>query len=341
MNITIKKIAELADVSRGTVDRVIHNRPGVKDDVKERINNILKAYDYKPNIAGKALVSANKNIKIGVVLSPDYNPFIEEVKRGVRDEARRISTYGVELDVEIVSNYDENKQLEVLNRLQEHEVSAVAVVPVEKPVIERKINELNEAGIPVVTFNSDISETARLAHVGQDNFKAGRTVGGLALKLLREPASVGIITSTTNLTCHTRRMEGFKTQLSKRPGIEIAAIEQNDDMDEPAYRITKEYIQQYKNLQLIYLTGGGAGGVGRALEETGKAGTVRLICHDLVPDCVRLLREGIIDFVIGQNPHMQGSLPIRILFDYIFLKERPEQTIVNTSVDIFTGDNIE
>lgn len=54
MATTIKDIAALAGVSRGTVDRVLNNRGSVNPATAEKINEIAKALDYKPNKAAGA-----------------------------------------------------------------------------------------------------------------------------------------------------------------------------------------------------------------------------------------------------------------------------------------------
>lgn len=56
MAITSKEIAELAGVSRGTVDRALKGREGVNPKTKERILKIAEENNYKPNLIGKALV---------------------------------------------------------------------------------------------------------------------------------------------------------------------------------------------------------------------------------------------------------------------------------------------
>ena len=48
--IRIKDIARLADVSVGTVDRVIHGRSGVSESSRKRVEEILKQLDYQPNM---------------------------------------------------------------------------------------------------------------------------------------------------------------------------------------------------------------------------------------------------------------------------------------------------
>ena len=91
----IKDIAELAGVSRGTVDRVLNNRSGVSPQTAEKIKEIAKALDYRPNKAGLALAAQKKKNKIGIVLFSRNNPFFDEVSEGVQAKARELADYGV------------------------------------------------------------------------------------------------------------------------------------------------------------------------------------------------------------------------------------------------------
>ena len=58
---TIREIAELAGVSRGTVDRVLNHRGSVNAATAALVNDIAKKLDYKPNRAGIAMLNAKKN----------------------------------------------------------------------------------------------------------------------------------------------------------------------------------------------------------------------------------------------------------------------------------------
>ena len=58
--IRIQDIARLADVSVGTVDRVIHSRSGVSEASKKRVEEILRQLDYQPNMYASALASNKK-----------------------------------------------------------------------------------------------------------------------------------------------------------------------------------------------------------------------------------------------------------------------------------------
>ena len=58
--IRIKDIARLANVSVGTVDRVLHGRSGVSEASRKRVEEILKQLDYQPNMYASALASNKK-----------------------------------------------------------------------------------------------------------------------------------------------------------------------------------------------------------------------------------------------------------------------------------------
>lgn len=60
---TIREIAELAGVSRGTVDRVLNHRGSVNAATAALVNDIAKKLDYKPNRAGIALAAQRKMVR--------------------------------------------------------------------------------------------------------------------------------------------------------------------------------------------------------------------------------------------------------------------------------------
>ena len=92
---TIKDIADLAGVSRGTVDRVLNNRGAVSPETAEKVLEIVRALDYRPNKAGIALAAQKKKYRIGVILFSEHNPFFDEVMEGVRKKAAELQDYGI------------------------------------------------------------------------------------------------------------------------------------------------------------------------------------------------------------------------------------------------------
>ena len=109
---------------------------------------------------------------------------------------------------------------------------------------------------------------------------------------------------------------------------------------ELAKRITCRAIQADPELNGIFVSSMGRRGVAKALQETGTAGKIHMIIHDITPSNLSLVRQGIVDFVIGQDIETQGTRPIQILYEYLSNHQMPEQRIQLTDISIKFRCNI-
>ena len=87
---TINTVAMRAGVSRGTVDRVLNQRPHVKPDIYEKVIRAMKELDYIPpnEKQAKALgltLPALEHFRIGILLSSERGHFRSEIMRGIED----------------------------------------------------------------------------------------------------------------------------------------------------------------------------------------------------------------------------------------------------------------
>jgi LacI family transcriptional regulator len=86
-------IAEMADVSIGTVDRALHGRDGINESTRQRILQIARQIGYTPNLAARALaVSA----RIGVCIPREIHFFYDQLWNGILDEEKQASQLGVQ-----------------------------------------------------------------------------------------------------------------------------------------------------------------------------------------------------------------------------------------------------
>ena len=209
---TIKEIAALAGVSRGTVDRVLNHRGSVNPATAERIEKIARELDYKPNVAGLVLAAQKKKLKLGVILFSPENPFYLDVFEGVSSKAEELAGYNCTVIVKQIASSVE-AQLSAIEELVAEEINGIALAPYNDSRIRDKINLLSEQGIPVVTLNTDIENTRRIAYVGSHYTKSGSTAAGLLRLMTHGEVHVGIITGSSNILCHTERIAGFTESL--------------------------------------------------------------------------------------------------------------------------------
>ncbi len=74
---TTTQIARICGVSQGTVDRALHNRPGINPKTRERILTVAREYAYVPSVSGSR--PSGKSMLIGVVLYDLYNGFFSKL----------------------------------------------------------------------------------------------------------------------------------------------------------------------------------------------------------------------------------------------------------------------
>lgn len=337
---TIKEIAALAGVSRGTVDRVLNNRGSVNPATAAKVREIAKVLDYKPNRAGLVLAAQKKKLKLGVILFSPENPFYIDVLQGVNDKAEELNGYNCTVLVKQISSGVE-EQLEAMEDLVRQEVSGIALAPYNDDRIRAKINLLWESGIPVVTLNTDIENSRRIAYVGSHYTRSGETAAGLMYLMTHGQVNVGIITGSPNILCHTERIAGFTKAVKRHnPLVNIVEVAENHDDEFESYEKTTRLLTDHPQINALFFAAGGVYGGCRAVTALGLAGKIRIIAFDKVPTTRELVEKGIIAATICQQPRLQGSKPLDLLFSYLTTGELPEKEYNYVAVDIRIKENV-
>lgn len=341
MAITIKQIAELAGVSRGTVDRALYDRGRVSSEVAERIKQIAKEHGYKPNRAGRALALTKNPIKIGVIIQSVKTPFIRQVLEGIQQAQEEVSDLGIQIELRQIASMDAQEQIRMIDELVEEGIKGLAILALEDSELQLKINEIVEKqNIAVVTFNADITGTKRMSFVGLNNYQSGRLVAGLMGMITGGTGKVLVITGYLSNRSHNERVEGFITELRESyPDIHMLGVQTCFDEDNIAKDIAIQTIKNNVDLAGIFVVANGEVGVCQGLKELGKDHQVRVIAHDLTPENAEYLKDGAIDFMIDQNAFEQGYQPIILLVDYLFRDKTPAKDTYHTEILIKTRYN--
>ena len=93
----IHKIAKLARVSIGTVDRALHGRTGINERTRRNVLRIAARLAYTPHPAARALSVGRATLGIGICVPLKIHFFYDRVREGIVDEVRRVRGLGVEL----------------------------------------------------------------------------------------------------------------------------------------------------------------------------------------------------------------------------------------------------
>lgn len=338
--ITIKEIAELAGVSRGTVDRVLKKRAGVSKSVVERINAIVNQYGYTPNKAAQALVNRKKVYKIGVISSSTENPFFKDVAEGIRGAEKEVRGLGVSLCYREVPKFDPDTQLRVIDEVLAEGIDGLAIRPVNDEAIRQKLLEVGKRGIPLITFNTDLAGIDELTHIGSDFHTMGRIAAGIMAGFRGEKARVAIALGTLKSYGPSIMAEEFAKELERYPAMSVATTIEMLNDDILAYAKFTEYLRADPDVNAFFFASGGKQGGIRAIRESGLPKDVKIVTINLDQFTRECLADGVVSATICHQPFVQGYEPVVQLVNYVLYGETPSQRIQFTKPEIIIRQSL-
>lgn len=339
MSITSHDIAKLAGVSRGTVDRVINNRPGVKKETRERVEKIIQELDYVPSRAGKALSTAKRPVTVEIVINRGENEFYDDVIQGMESCKEDYSDFTLSYSYQFLKHYDVKEQVTALKKALEKMPNLLILTPINHPKVVNILQEITNAGIPVITVNSDIHGTDRLLHVGCDFFASGQTAAGMLLLIAKEPLTVGIVTGSEQMLGHKQRVTGFLSTLEDASSpFQHAITVESYDQEEHAYQQVREMLEQHPTINAVYFAASGVKGGIKAIEES-KKDLLIITCDDF-PFIRQQVLTGVVQATVCQEPFRQGHEAVHQGLQYLISGQIPVKSTIYMKNEIKIAENI-
>lgn len=338
--IGVKEIARRANVSIATVDRVLHKRGGVALKTKQKIEEIIKEMDYKPNMLAKRL--ASKRVYRFAVLIPEESQETEYWKLpldGIRSALEEVGMFGVEVLYYLFDLDDRKSFTEQANRILSEHVDGVIIAPTFITEAMEFTKSCNERKIKFVFINSDIPLVSPLSYIGPDLYQSGRMAGNIAYYLMKDRGDVLVLSISKELdaTYHLmKKTEGFESYLVER-GIsqEIHKLTLSQT-DYESVSLELERFLASNSINLIFVTNSRLFVVAQYLKE--RQLDIRLIGYDYLHSNLQYLEEGYIDFVISQQPVKQGFIALQSLYNYFISAEEVIKT-QHMPIDVLTKEN--
>ncbi|MBD9068836.1 MAG: LacI family DNA-binding transcriptional regulator [Butyricicoccus sp.] len=344
MRVTMKEIAERAGVHQATVDKVVHNRVGVSDEVRAKVQAIIDELGYKPNPTGRVLQRQGKKYRIyAILVDVDALPYL---KNGIEQGLKEWAGFDIEVTHAVTGFQEAKRQSEYIDKAVLDKADGIILSPINADCVRRAIDRAADAGIPVITTDSDIDGSRRTCCVSIDSAKASRIAGRLLGQFLNGQGKIAIISSaieTENNNYYVRMREQGFTDFIRReyPEIEIVSCIESFEDPQITYRKTTELLKEQPELRGLYITCGGVAQVGRALIESGRADSIRVLCYEDYPEIVELIRQGVVDWTLGGEKAAQGSLPVKLIMDQLVFGRKPATDRIFTDTRILIKECFE
>lgn len=343
--VTIKDIAHIAGVSRGTVDRVINGRGNVAEDVEKKILKIADDLGYEKNLMASALAS-NKVYKIAIVTpDPASDIFWAQPRDGMINALELVRHYGI-----IVEYYDFNLfrkdefSMQMENAIKS-KPDAILTAPTFTAESLEYLDIAEKLNIPFITINTEIDHPGILCYVGQNSHNSGYLAGRLfhlRLKPEDEIIAFNLGHTMANAQHYADKVDGLKAYFHQHNMDEnhVFWYEFDQFMDEEKLKIFWEDIKsRHPKMKGVFFTNSRAYRIAKFFTEEDKK-QYDVVGFDMIDPNIMYLKEDKIDFIINQNPILQGYTGIMNFVNHFVLKKEVRKTQY-LPLDIVLKENVD
>ncbi|MCE7040688.1 substrate-binding domain-containing protein [Dyadobacter sp. CY312] len=343
--IRIKDIAERAGTSKGTVDRVLHNRGRVADDVRERILEIIKELNYEPNRIAQSLKSQRTYNIAALIPDPNEDSYWEAPLKGIEKAEKELRQYGINITRYIFTPHDEHSFNAKANEATRENPDGVLIAPIFYKEALPFFKNWKSLNIPYVLFNTQIESVEPLCYIGQDSYRSGSLAAKILSFGLPEPCTLLVLHINEDIpnSAHLiTKEEGFRNFFKQNGRAERYKVVSKDINFYEGGVIDGHLdaiIKKESGIAAIYVTNSKAFEVAAYLEKLGRK-DIKLIGYDLLAPNLDYLNKETIHFLINQNPLGQGYWGIHQLANHLIFKQEVAP-IKFLPLDIITKENLD
>ncbi len=332
---TLEEIAKAAGVSIATVDRVVNRRGGVSRKAEAKVLE----WANRLNLDRRIFRAHLPTLRVAVLIPPPENPFFAAMRDAFAAMEGPSSEMQIRIFLHVIDPIDSRATAKKLEDVAHHYDAAIICCP-EHPATSHAVLRASDM-IPVVTLVTDLPSSGRIAYVGPDNRQIGRVAGELMGRFLgREGGKVLVMLGHHQIVGHQEREMGFRMVTRDRfPDVEIMDIVESEEDRDRAARVAQQALRNTPDLRGIYNVSAGNYGIAQTLIQIGRENETVFITHELTPQRREMLRSGLLDAVIDQNPRMEARRAIDILANHFKRCDLTVSADIPTPFEIFLREN--
>lgn len=275
------------------------------------------------------------------------NPVFELGRDGCMAAAEVASEqYGITVECLYMGsvNSDMAEQARVIEDAISQGVDAIGVSCNDPDGCVDPINAAIEAGIPVMTWDSDSPDSGRFTYLGVDNYTGGWAAGELLVRAMGEEGKVALLTGVPGAFNLEERMRGFRDYVAQYPGIEIVAtVACNDDIN-LGVQVVEETMLANPDLDGWFFVGlwpvfAGQGAM-PLFEEAVRNNGMKAVAFDTLPVELEWVQDGLLHGLVGQKYWGWGYDTVFMALNHV-LNLYPYPDWTDSGMDIVTINNVD
>jgi LacI family transcriptional regulator len=342
--ITINDIARRTGLSKGTVDRVLHNRGEVSRKSYERVMEVIRELGYEPNVYASLLAKGKKHLVAVLIPSSEPGSFWELAASGIGKITDSLTAAGLEAVPFPYDQYDIESFRAACAKMLEAEPSGVVLAPMFQGETEALTGQLAERGIPYCFIDSKPDTNGYLAYFGMplhksgylcaDQLTGGRDIpGALIVRIRRDRFQQS--DPTVN-----RRAGFLDYMLENAPCCRIDNLFIDPKDPDGTFRTLDGYFAGHPEVRHIVMFNSRIHLLVPWLAAHPDPER-RVVGFDNLRANMDALRSGLVSVLIGQRPDEQVRLAIEALAEHALLGKQPARKDHFMHMDILTRYNVE
>lgn len=255
------------------------------------------------------LQNGDQVLVVDMIVKMDRGDYWSTIKMGAEVAAKE---YNVRLNFLAPENENDYKdQIRLMEESIERRPDAIVLAASDYEALGQVTDRTSYYGIPVISMDSEVASTKVKTFVGTNNYEAGQKAAERLVELIGERGEIGIVNFVKGARNADQREEGFLDYVARFPGIRVLDTRYCGSDEMLAYRLTRDMLQAYPGLDgIVSLSAESSIGAGRAVEELGYGGTIKMIAFDNPPEMLELLQEETVQAMVVQNPFNNGYLAV-------------------------------
>ncbi|WP_160012070.1 LacI family DNA-binding transcriptional regulator [Rhizobium sp. 18055] len=343
MRPTIEDLAQVAGVSRATVNRVIGRPHKVKAATRQLVVDAAAEIGYHGFSTLKMNVQGNKKpFRLTLLLQAPNPWFVEQMSKTLRVARDQIEhRRKIILKTERLIDFSPEALAERLLALG-RKSDAVALVAAEHPIVTRAIEQLAQERIPVYALVTTLSAPSLAGYIGLNGRKFGRTAAWALDRLCGHPEKLGILVGSPRYREHELAESGFRSYfLDHDQAVQVLDALPTYESEGIAREMTERLLSQNPDMNGLFLAGGGTSGVLSALRDSGRANEIATIAIDLTEESRAALLDGTLDIVIAHPFPDIGQSALELIISKADGDPFQGRTMTYVNLNLITAENVE
>lgn len=351
--VTIKDVAAKSGYSLGTVHIALNGKTGISEDTRNKILEVAKELDYRPNFAAASLNRKSKRI-VGCFpsIEGDNRYYYPSLWSGFQNA---YIEQGRDMNIELMQcPYDSFNVPEITDadkragwisldtlraELEAGTIDGMVLDGNTSPFTEAELARFVERGLALTMVDRDMENSGRLSCVLGDYKVIGATVAELITGRITSYGSILMCAGEQGIYSHRGIEIGFDQYLHEHHCENKVYKVYSHTINEENYQNILATVSEPDVAAVCCVSSRTSRMLERALEESGRAGRIYAVGSDVFSENIEAMKRNVYQNLIQKNPYAQAYTATEVLLDYL-LKDQKAHSIIKVGSEVVFRSNL-